>query len=225
MRAPLISYPRPCQNVPELVALELIEAAEQMLDDKSLKDPQQVSYQNYPVRYLALAVFALTAIEGHPSVEQRAAPLRKRAREAFDHILDLTQLITPDGGYHESMDYQRITYTPMALMAERLRTTTNSDPARRYTVFHHYTDTYLYKVLPDGTTSRDVDNEVPYMQWEDNVVLGYAIHRFKDPYAAWILRQSGWPSTNRRATAAACPLRPIALRVANAPHTAVMVGW
>jgi hypothetical protein len=105
-------------------------------------------YQNYPVRYLTLAVFALTAIQGHPSVESRAAPLRTHAQEVFDHILDLTNFVTPDGGYHESMDYQRITYAPLALLAELRRTASNNDPARRYTVFHHYTDTYLYKVLP-----------------------------------------------------------------------------
>jgi heparin/heparan-sulfate lyase len=32
------------------------------------------------------------------------------------------------------------------------------------------------------------------MQWEDNICLGYAINRFKDPYAAWMLRESGWPA-------------------------------
>src|SRR5206468_7487878 len=113
------------------IALELLKAAEQMMADQSLKDVQLAMYHNYPVRYLTLAVFALTAIEGHPSVEARAAPLRAHARKVFDHILDLTEFITPDGGYHESMDYQRITYAPLALMSELFRTTENSDPARR----------------------------------------------------------------------------------------------
>ena len=177
------------------VALDLLKAAEQMFKDPALADPGQVMYHNYPVRYLTLAMFALTAIEGHAAVEQRAAPLRERAARSFDNILDLTDFITPDGGYHESMDYQRITFAPLALMAELRRTTANDDPARRFTVFRHYTDTYLYKVLPDGTTARDDDNEFPFMRSQDNVVLGYSISRFKDPYAAWILRQSGWPST------------------------------
>jgi hypothetical protein len=136
----------------------------------------------------------LTAIEGQPSVEARAAPLRKHARAVLDHLLDLTNFLTPDGGYHESMDYQRITFAPLAMLAELLRTTANSDPALRYTLFQHYTDTYLYKVLPDGTTARDDDNEFPYLQWEDNICFGYAFNRFKDPYAAWFLRQSGWPA-------------------------------
>jgi Heparinase II/III-like protein len=176
------------------IAVELLNAAEKMMADQSLKEVQLAMYHNYPVRYLTLAFFCLTAIEGHPSVETRAAPLRKHARNVIDHILDLTDFITPDGGYHESMDYQRITYAPLAMIAELLRTTANSDPALRYTVFSHYTDTYLYKVLPDGTTARDDDNEFPYLQWEDNICFGYAVNRFKDPYAAWMLRESGWPA-------------------------------
>jgi len=190
----LYNYPGFDAQLKDRVALELLKAAAKMMEDQSLKEVQLAMYHNYPVRYLTLAVFALTAIEGHPSVESRAAPLRAHAQEVFDHILDLTNFITPDGGYHESMDYQRITYAPLALLAELRRTVGNNDPARRYTLFHHYTDTYLYKVLPDGTTARDDDNEFPYLQWEDNICLAYAVNRFKDPFAAWILRNSGWPS-------------------------------
>jgi hypothetical protein len=177
------------------VAGELVKAAGQMLQDQSLRDPRLSMYHNYTVRYLTLARFALTAVEGHPSVEAEAAPLRERARRAWEHILDLTDFITPDGGYHESMDYQRITYAPMALLAELDRTAANSDPALRFSVFRNYTTTHLYKALPDGTTSRLGDNEFPYMRSQDNVVLGYAVHRFKDPYAAWMLRESGWADT------------------------------
>src|SRR6476659_846963 len=190
----LYNYPGFDDQLKDRIAVELFKAAEQMMLDQSLKDVQLAMYHNYPVRYLTLAIFALTAIEGHPSVEARAAPLRKHARDVLDHILDLTNFITPDGGYHESMDYQRITYAPLAMMAELLRTTANSDPALRYTVFQHYTDTYLYKALPDGTTARDGDNEFPYMDWEDTICFSYAINRFKDPYAAWMLRKSGWPA-------------------------------
>jgi len=153
----LYNYPGFDAQLKDRVALELLKAAEKMMEDQSLKEVQLAMYQNYPVRYLTLAVFALTAIEGHPSAESRAAPLRTHAQEVFDHILDLTNFVTPDGGYHESMDYQRITYAPLALLAELRRTASNNDPARRYTVFHHYTDTYLYKVLPDGTSARDDD--------------------------------------------------------------------
>jgi len=176
------------------VASELLGAAERMLKDNSLEEPSLVSYHNYVARFLTLATFALTAIEGHPSTEVRALPLRDRARRSLDNVLDISQFVTPEGGYHESMDYQRITYLPMALLAELRRTTTGDDPARRFTAYSHYGDTYLYKTLPDGTTSRRGDHEWPYFLAQDNDVLGYIINRFKDPYAAWMLRRSGWPS-------------------------------
>lgn len=191
----LYNYPGFDAALKDRVAGELVRAAEQMLQDQAVRDPELAMYHNYPVRYLTLAAFALAAVEGHPSVEAKAAPLREHARKVFDHILDLTEFITPDGGYHESMDYQRITYAPLALLAELRRTTGEGDPALRYGVFRNYTTTYLYKVLPDGTTARDDDNEFPFMRSQDNVVLGYAVHRFKDPHAAWALRESGWPST------------------------------
>ena len=37
-----------------------------MFQDNALADPALVSYHNYAVRFLTLATFALTAIEGHP---------------------------------------------------------------------------------------------------------------------------------------------------------------
>src|SRR5687767_4009235 len=180
----LYSYPGFDAALKDRIALELLKAAEKMMQDQSLKEVHLAMYHNYPVRYLTLALFALTAIEGHPSVESRAAPTRAHAQKVLDHILDLTNFITPDGGYHESMDYQRITYAPLALLAELRRTVGNNDPARRYTLFHHYTDTYLYKVLPDGTTARDDDNEFPFLQWEDKICLAYAVIGFKGPFGA-----------------------------------------
>jgi hypothetical protein len=177
------------------IAGELLNGAERMFQDPALSDPSLVSYHNYTVRFLTLATFALTAIEGHPSTEARAAPLRERARRSLDNVLEISQFVTPEGGYHESMDYQRITYLPMALLAELRRTTSGDDPARRFTAYWHYGDTYLYKTLPDGTTSRRGDHEWPYLLAQDNDVLGYVVNRFKDPSAAWMLRKTGWPST------------------------------
>src|SRR6185437_6657467 len=49
------------------LAGELLSAAERMLRDPSLADPAIVPFHNYSLRYLTLATFALTAIEGHPS--------------------------------------------------------------------------------------------------------------------------------------------------------------
>ena len=163
-----------------------------MLEKQSLADPSQASYHNYTLREVALATFALTAVEGHASVEGRAAPLREQARLALDNILETTDLVDPEGSYHESMDYMRITFAPLALLAELRRTTTGEDPARSHGVFRNMGPTYLYKVLPDGTTARDDDNEFPHLMALDNVVLGYAVHRFKDPFAAWMLQKSDW---------------------------------
>jgi hypothetical protein len=174
------------------VAGDLVDGAAKMMALQSLADPAQASYHNHTARELALAVFALTAVEGHPSVEAQAAPLREKARRALDNILETTELVNPEGSYHESMDYMRITWAPLALMAELRRTTTGEDPARRFGVFRNMGPTYLYKVLPDGSTARDDDNEFPHLQALDNVVLGYAVHRFKDPFAAWIQQKSGW---------------------------------
>src|SRR5262245_18384343 len=67
------------------VAAELLRAAEKMLEDQSLKAVELAMYHNYTVRYLTLALFALTAVEGHPSVESHAARLRAHAREVLDH--------------------------------------------------------------------------------------------------------------------------------------------
>jgi hypothetical protein len=111
----LYNYPGFDASLKDRIALELLKAAEKMMEDQSLKEVQLAMYQNYPVRYLTLTIFALTAIEGHPSVEKRAKPLLAHAQNVFDHILILTDFITPDGGYHESMDYQRITYALLGL--------------------------------------------------------------------------------------------------------------
>ncbi len=47
------------------------------------------------------------------------------------------------------------------------------------------------RCCPTAVEARDDDNEFPHLDALDNVVLGYAVHRFKDPYAAWLLQQSG----------------------------------
>jgi Heparinase II/III-like protein len=174
------------------VAAQLLAGAQRMLALASLADPSQASYHNHTVRELALAVFSLTAIEGHPSVNAAAAPLREQASKALDNILETSELVDPEGAYHESTDYMRITWAPLALMAELRRTTLGEDPARRFGVFRNMGTTYLYKMLPDGSMARDDDDEFPHLDEVDNVVLAYAVHRFKDPFAAWLLTQRAW---------------------------------
>jgi hypothetical protein len=176
----------------DAVAADLVKGASEMLALQSLKDPAQASYHNHTARELALALVSLVAVEGHASVEAQAAPLRAQAWRAFDNILEQTELVNPDGGYHESTDYMRITWAPLAMLAEVRRTATGYDPASRWSVFRNMGTTYLYKVLPDGSEARDDDDEFPHLDTRDNVVLGYAVHRFKDPFAAWLLGQRAW---------------------------------
>ena len=170
----------------------LLEAATALLARPDLSQPEQASYHNYVLRYLVAAGFALAAVRGHGNGKQRSKKLREQLGLAWQNILETTQLVTPEGSYHESMDYYRITVAPLALLAELQRTTTGVDPARRYTVFENIGTTYLYKLMPDGTPSREGDNEYPILDDRDTALLGYAVHRFKDPYSAWTLRKSGF---------------------------------
>ncbi len=188
----LYEYPGFDAALKDAVAADLLQGAAKMLALPSLADPAQASYHNHTARELALATFALAAVEGHPSVEAEARPLREQAHRALDNILETSELVDPGGAYHESTDYMRITWAPLALMAELRRTSTGEDPARRWGVFRNMGPTYLYKVLPDGSEARDDDDEFPHLDPLDNVVLGYAVHRFKDPFAAWLQQDSGW---------------------------------
>src|SRR5581483_7050560 len=68
----LYNYPEFDAALKDRVAGELLNGAERMLQDQSLSDPAIVPFHNYSLRFLTLATFALTAIEGHPSTEAKA---------------------------------------------------------------------------------------------------------------------------------------------------------
>ena len=174
------------------VAGELGAGVTAMLATPDFADPGQMSYHNYALRYLALAAFPAAAVEGFPSCEERCRQWRDKISACLANILDITQIVSPEGSYHESMDYMRITWASLVMIAELQRTTTGVDPAQHFSVFRNVGDTYLYKLLPDGTPSREGDNEYPVLDTRDTAVLGYAVNRFKDPYSAWLLRQSGF---------------------------------
>ncbi len=174
------------------VADELKEGAARMLATPDFADPRQYSYHNYAVRYLALAAFSSAAIEGYSNCDAACAGWRKRIAECLTNVLETSEMVTPDGSYHESMDYMRITWASLVLLAELQRTTTGVDPAFHFSVFRNVGATYLYKLLPDGTPSREGDNEYPVLDSRDTALLGYAVNRFKDPYSAWLLRESGF---------------------------------
>ena len=180
------------------VANQLVDGAVKVLAMEELSRPDEISYQNYPVRYLALAAFPLAAVKGYADFDRRCDPLRDKVQQGLLNIFEQTEFVTPRGSYHESMDYMRITWASLLLMVELQRTTTGVDPARRYSLFRNIGETYLYKLMPNGTPSREGDNEYPVLDTRDTAVIGYAVNRFKDPYSAWLLRDSGffvkeWP--------------------------------
>jgi hypothetical protein len=171
------------------VAGELKDGAAAMIATPDFSDPGELSYHNYAVRYLALAAFTTAAVEGYSDSN---STWRDKIAKGLANILETTNVVSPDGSYHESMDYMRITWASLTLLAELARTTTGMDPAHQFPVFRNMGPTYLYKLLPDGTPSREGDNEYPVLDSRDTAVLGYAVNRFKDPYSAWLLRKSGF---------------------------------
>jgi hypothetical protein len=174
------------------VAQELRDGAAAMLSTPDFADPGQFSYHNYAVRYLALAAFASTAVEGYSDCDSRCRAWRDKISQCMANVLEVTSIVSPEGSYHESLDYMRITWASLTMLAELQRTTTGVDPAYHFSVFRNIGATYLYKLLPDGTPSREGDNEYPVLDSRDTSLLGYAINRFKDPYSAWLLRNSGF---------------------------------
>ena len=188
----LSGYPGFEPALQDRIAAELMEGASAMLATADFSDPSQFSYHNYSLRYLALPTFVSAALEGYAGCNNRCSSWRARVAKCLANILETTSLVSPEGSYHESMDYMRITWSCLTLLAELQRTTTGVDPAHRYSVFANIGNTYLYKLLPDGTPSREGDNEYPILDLRDTAVLGYAVNRFKDPYSAWLLRESGF---------------------------------
>lgn len=180
------------ESLKNQIAKQLLDGAVAMASTPDLNHPEQASYHNYTTRFLGLTAFALCAVAKHEPHDADVKELRDKAARAFQNILQVSNLVSPKGSYHESMDYMRITYVPMAMLAELQRTKTGVDPALRFGVYESMSDTYLYKLLPDGTPSREGDNEYPILDDRDTAVLGYAVNRFKNPYAAWILRDSGF---------------------------------
>jgi hypothetical protein len=174
------------------IAQQLLDGAIATAATPDLQHPEQASYHNYTTRFLGLTTFAICTVAKRRPHNVRVEDLRDKSARAFQNILQVSNLVSPNGSYHESMDYMRISYVPMAMLAELQRTTTGVDPALRFCTYRSFTDTYLYKLLPDGTPSREGDNEYPILDDRDTAVLGYAVNRFKNPYAAWLLRDSGF---------------------------------
>jgi len=188
----LSDYPGFEQTLRDRIATELMDGATTMLATEDFADPSVFSYHNYAARFLCLPSFVSAALEGYTGCRNRCEAWREKVTKCFTNILEITDFATPEGSYHESMDYMRITWASLTLLAELQRTTTGIDPAQHYSLFRNIGNTYLYKLLPDGTPSREGDNEYPIPDSRDTSVIGYAVNRFKDPYSAWLLRNSGF---------------------------------
>ncbi len=188
----LYEHPAFDEALKDRVARQLLDGAIVMASTPDLKHPEQASYHNYTTRFLGLTAFALCAVAKRRPHDASIGELKDKAGRAFQNILQVSNMVSPMGSYHESMDYMRITYVPMTMLAELQRTTTGVDPAFRFGTYRSIADTYLYKLLPDGTPSREGDNEYPILDDRDTAALGYAVNRFKNPYAAWLLRDSGF---------------------------------
>jgi len=188
----LSDYPGFEQTLRDRIATELMDGATTMLATEDFADPSVFSYHNYAARFLCLPSFVSAALEGYTGCRNRCEAWREKVTKCFTNILEITDFATPEGSYHESMDYMRITWASLTLLAELQRTTTGIDPAQHYSLFRNISNTYLYKLLPDGTPSREGDNEYPILDSRDTSVIGYAVNRFKDPYSAWLLRNSGF---------------------------------
>ena len=188
----LQDYPGFTQTQKDRIANELMDGAAAMLSTPDFGDASQLSYHNYATRYLALAAFTSAAVDGYPGCGARCDTWRKQVSRGLENILETTNFVDPEGSYHESLDYMRITWAALTLLAELQRTTTGVDPAQTFSVFRNIGNTYLYKLMPDGTPSREGDNEYPILDLQDTAVIGYTVNRFKDPYCAWLLRKSGF---------------------------------
>jgi hypothetical protein len=167
----LLGYPGFDRVLQERIAHELTDGAAAMLASPDFTDPGQLSYHNYDVRYLSLPSFAAAALESYSACDERRNAWRPKLAKGLANILETTELVTPDGSYHESLDYMRITWACLVLLAELQRTTSGVDPAHHYSVFRNIGNTYLYKLLPDGTPSREGDNEYPVLDGRDTALL------------------------------------------------------
>ncbi|MBS1851581.1 MAG: heparinase II/III family protein [Acidobacteria bacterium] len=188
----LVEYPGFARTEKDRIAQELMDGAAAMLATPDFSDPGQLSYHNYATRYLALAAFTSAAVDGYPGCGARCDTWRKQVSEGLENVLAASDFVSPEGSYHESLDYMRITWAALTLLAELQRTTTGVDPAQTFSVFRNIGNTYLYKLMPNGTPSREGDNEYPILDHQDTAVVGYSVNRFKDPYSAWLLRKSGF---------------------------------
>ena len=140
------------------IADDLMEGASAMLASPDFADPGNYSYHNYAVRYLALPAFVVAALDGFAGCNDRCSTWRAQVTKCLANVLETTNVVSPQGSYHESMDYMRITWASLTLLAELQRTTTGVDPAHHYSVFRNIGNTYLYKLRTARPRARAITN-------------------------------------------------------------------
>ena len=96
-------------NLRARIATELMDGAAAMIGTPDFADPNSYSYHNYAVRYLSLPAFVSVALDGYSGCSKRCTAWREKVTSCFTNVLETTQFATPEGSYHESMDYMRIT--------------------------------------------------------------------------------------------------------------------
>ena len=130
----------------------------------------------------ALPAFVAAALAGYTGCKDRCEAWREKVTNCFTNILETTDFATPEGSYHESMDYMRITW---ASPDSACRTCSAPRPAsiRRITIpcfatsaTHISTSCFPMELLRAKATM-----SIPILDARDTSVIGYAVNRFKDP--------------------------------------------
>ena len=91
----LFGHPHFDSALKDRVANQLVDGAVKVLAMEELSRPDEISYQNYPVRYLALAAFPLAAVKGYADFDRRCDPLRDKVQQGLLNILEQTEFVTP----------------------------------------------------------------------------------------------------------------------------------
>lgn len=168
----------------------LLKNAEFTAGVSGFGEPASCSLHNIAVHELALCFFAFMGGARLAPANAKIGPLRVMLDLCLRNVMEQMQFVVPDGSYHESMDYMRHTYVPLAMISEMRRSLIGQDVAEQISTFANIGTSYVYKLLPDGTLSREGDCEFAFITGLDPMALGYAVHRFQDRYAAWMLQNT-----------------------------------
>ena len=92
----LFGHPHFDAALKDRIANQLVEGATKILARPELSIPGQISYANYPVRYLALAAFPLAAVKGYADFDRRCDPLRYQVQQGLLNIFRANRIRHPE---------------------------------------------------------------------------------------------------------------------------------